>query len=104
MIRIINGTDIQYTKGDTFRLTVSSKNSFNEGSQLRFVVARNEESDNIINKTFDLNGEGVFVVSVNETEREEMQIGNYLYKFILIAPDGTIITQKSGDFIVKWGA
>ena len=31
MLEIINGVNISYTQGDTFRLKISSGNGFNEG-------------------------------------------------------------------------
>lgn len=99
---IINGANIRYTQGDTFKLTVSSRNGFNENSRLRFVVAEKEGREPIIDKTFDMNNDG-FVITLDAAEREKIRIRDYVYKLVLIAPDGTIITQKSGDFIVKWG-
>ena len=103
MITIKDST-IEYTKGDTLRLTISAKTSFIEGSTLRFVIARDETSNHLIDTTVSLNADGCFVVELPKGERDKLEIDNYKYKCILISIDGIIITQKSGDFIVKWGA
>lgn len=103
MITIKKST-IEYTKGDTFRLTISTETSFSEGSTLRFIIARDETSSYLIDTTVSLSSDGCFVIELTKSERDKLEIDNYKYKCVLISIDGIIITQKSGDFIVKWGA
>ena len=104
MLIIENGTNISYTKGDTFSLTVGAVNGFSENSTLRFIVAEDEESEPVIENTYNLNGEGVFSVVLEESDRDKLVIDDYKYKLTLIDSAGITITQKSGDFRVKWGA
>nr|DAF01617.1 MAG TPA: hypothetical protein [Caudoviricetes sp.] len=103
MLRIINGTDISYTKGDTFHLTISGKNAFSENSVLRFVVAEDTESDAVIDGRYNMDSNGKFNVVLTEAERGKLTVNDYLYKLTLISADGVTITQKSGNFRVKWG-
>lgn len=103
MLRIINGTNIEYTKDDTFSMGVSSKNELEEGSQLRFIVARSETSEPIIYNLYDL-VDGKFTVTLSNEDKEKLSINPYIYKLTLLSANGSVMTQKSGEFIVKWGA
>lgn len=105
MIKINKETsDISYSENDTFKLTVYRKNGgFEEGSELRFIIAQTEESEYIIDKTFNINDNMTFTVTLTNTEKSRLRIGEYKYKMILIK-NNTIITRKSGYFTVKWGA
>lgn len=104
MIKIYsNGDKITYTAGDTFVMNVTTADSFDEGSTLTFKIAQNETSEDIISKEFSLNGTG-FEVSLSEEDRDLLPIGEYIYKLVLKSANDEIITRKSGEFIVKWGA
>lgn len=100
----VKKTRIEYTKGDTFSLKISASTSFGEGSTLRFIVARDENANNLIDNTVSLSSDGCFYIDLKKSERDKLEIDNYKYKCVLIGADGVTITQKSGDFIVKWGA
>ena len=103
MLIIINGTDIEYTKDDTFELYVTTKNGFNDGTNLKFIISENENVTPLIeNQTNVLDGK--FKVTLNAEEKAKLNLGDYIYKLVLISTDGKIITQKSGNFLVKWGA
>ncbi len=104
MLEIINGVNISYTQGDTFRLKISSGNGFNEGSKVRLVVARDETGSAVISNAYDIGADGAFYVVLGEEDKAKLAMGDYLYKLVLLAPDGSVVTQKSGDFMVKWGA
>lgn len=103
MLQIINGTNIEYTKGDTFDIEVSSADGFESGSTLSLVIAKNEHSAPIIERDFVLISSGIFPVTLSESDKEKLNIGDYIYKLTLKGANGTVYTQKSGDFIVKWG-
>ncbi len=102
MLTVINGNNIKYTKGDTFELTVSADTEFNDGSQLRLIIAKDEYSGDLIVRTYALS-EGKFTVTLETTERNQLEIGSYLYKLTLLTPEGKILTQQSGELIVEWG-
>ena len=100
MVTVINNCDIFYTKGDTFRLFITSSDD-DTIYVLRFQVARNAGADIIIDKTVQPNNE-VYTVELNEEEKQSLDIGDYVYRVSLI--DQTdVITQKSGNITVKWG-
>lgn len=105
MIKInkYNG-DISYTKGDTFRLPITPafEGAF-EGAQLRFVIALSETTEPTIDKLFDVNDDMRFTLTLSSAEISKLNIGDYLYKMTLIK-NNTIVTEKSGNFEVKWGA
>ncbi len=61
MLEIINGVNISYTQGDTFRLKISSGNGFNEGSKVRLVVARDETGSAVISNAYDIGADGAFM-------------------------------------------
>lgn len=105
MLTIINNTDIEYTKDDTFEMTVTSDGGFAGGSQLVFVIAQGEESVPAVNQSYDLNSDGGFTVTLSAEDKARLPIKeSYIYKLVLKESDGTVITQKSGNFTVKWGA
>ena len=104
MITIVCGTDIEYTKGDTFSLDITTSGGFDENSQLTFIVAENENSQVLIENSYSLNSENAFTITISPTDSAKLNYDNYIYKMILHAPNGDIITQKSGNFKVKWGA
>ena len=43
MITIVCGTDIEYTKGDTFSLDITTSGGFDENSSLVFLMNRFEQ-------------------------------------------------------------
>ena len=97
-----NGKKIAYTKGDTFELEVNSDN-FESGDTCLFVVAENEGSEPLVKSTFSLLN-GSFTLTLTSAEKNRLTLGNYIYKIVVTALDGTVVTTVSGDFIVKWGA
>lgn len=105
MIKIIQKRHIEYSVDDTFSLPVREayEGFFSENSQLVFIVAKNEQESFLIEKTFDINEDRTFLVTLNETEKKRLTPGDYIYK-IRIIENNRASTEKSGDFIVKWGA
>lgn len=106
MIKINKTTgDISYTKDDTFKIIVYQKyeNTFDASSKLRFVIAETEESDYIIDKTFNVNENLNFTLILTDKERAKLNIDNYIYKMVLLK-DNNVVTQISGHLEVKWGA
>lgn len=97
--------DISYTKGDTFRLQImpAYEGAFTAGMQLRFVIAQTEMSGETIDKILDINDDLTFTITLSSDEITKLNIGDYLYKITLIK-NNTIVTEKSGNFCVKWGA
>ena len=69
-----------------------------------FIVAENENSVPIIENTYNLNSESGFTVTLTSTDTNKFNYTDYIYKMTLHTPEGEIITQKSGNFKVKWGA
>lgn len=104
MIIIISGKNIEYTRGDTFYLKITTSGGFDENSQIDFVVAENENSVPIIENTYNLNDDNEFEITLSKADAEKFNYNNYLYKLVLHSADGKVMTQKSGDFKVKWGA
>lgn len=103
MIKIYyGGENITYTAGDTFKVDITTAGGFETGTRLNFQIAQNEQSESVINKLFDLNDDR-FEVVLAEEEIKALTIGNYIYKFTVINPDGSISTEKSGELTVKWG-
>ena len=103
MITIYNfGEKIAYTKGDTFELEVNGDN-FETGDTCLFVVAEYENAEPVISSTFEMIGES-FKIALSEQERKRLELGSYIYKIVISSIRGEVLTQKSGDFIVKWGA
>lgn len=98
-----NGEKITYTAGDTFLMEVSSAEGFDEGAQLKLQIAESETAPLLVDATFN-QVDGGFEVTLSEREKGRLSIGNYIYKLVLVNIAGEIITQKSGDLIVKWGA
>ena len=104
MINIYLGGDkISYTAGDTFLLAVGSLDGFAQGSRLKFCVAENEDSLNLIEKEFYLENEA-FCVELTAEESDRLKRGEYIYKMVVINESGETETQKSGELTVKWGA
>ena len=97
-----NGEKITYTAGDTFLMEISSDDGFEEGAQLKLQIAESETADFLVDATFNQSNGG-FEVTLTDREKEKLPIGDYIYKLVLVNVSGEIITQKSGDFIVKWG-
>lgn len=95
---------ILYTKNDTFEISVSIANGFASGSYLNFVIAKNEKLDAIISTTHQLNEEGKFVIFLTQSEIDKLAYDDYVYKITIFTPDAKIVTYKSGELIVKWGA
>ena len=104
MITIICDTNIEYTKGDTFLLNVTSDNGFDANSQMDFIIAESETAVPIVNNTYNLNSENGFYITFSDADVGKFNYADYMYKLTLHTPEGDIITQKSGNFKVKWGA
>lgn len=102
---LINGTNIEHTQGDTFKLEIApfDNEEFEDGSTLQFLIAKNEKSNAIINKSVALL-EHIFTVEISSEETKCLELEDYIYKAIVHSPKGGTLTQISGDFIVKWGA
>lgn len=103
MLTIINNKNISCSIEDSFLLPISNENGFEDGSTLRFDIADGENSVPIISNTYTLSN-GMFNVTLDSTERKKLSIGNYIYRILIISANGTVVTEKSGDFTVKWGA
>lgn len=102
MIKIFSGgAKISCSTEDSFLLTVQSENGFEPNVTLKFQVAENEDSELLIDKSFSLKGT---YFQVELTKEEKPGLGEYIYRIMLLSPDGSVITQKSGEFEVKWGA
>ena len=104
MIKILDN-NISYTKNDTFSLKIYPKydGAFEDGMQLRFIIAKNKDDTAIVDKTFNINSDMTFTLTLLNTDKQKLNYGDYYYKMILIK-NNNVITQKSGDFEVKWGA
>ena len=103
MIKIKDNT-IEYTKGDTFDLIVDASSEFLEGDTLRLIIAESETAGPNIDNTYALSSDGVFILTFSEQDKKKLEIKPYVYKLILGDINNRIITQVSGDFLVKWGA
>ena len=104
MLIITNGTNIEYTYGDTFEMTVTTEGGFDEGTQLTLVIAQGEQSEPLVSNRYDTDPDGGFTVRLSAEDKAKMPIGEYIYKLTVTDADGTVITHKSGYFTVKWGA
>lgn len=105
MIKVFQkGKIIEYTHGDTFLMRIFPKSgkTFPEGSTLEFIIAEESTKQNVIDNTYSLT-DGDFRVDFSQKDTE-IPIGEYAYKMILRTVEGIVITQKSGDFSVIWGA
>lgn len=102
MITIVAGKNIIWSVEDTFDMPVSSEMGFEEGAKLRFDISQGEDIAPIISKTYSLSGD-VFNVVLQEEERKSLKIGDYIYRIIILSTSGSVITEQSGDFTVKWG-
>ena len=102
MIKIYSEGDlITCTQGDEFSLTITSPDGFDDGTKLNFQVAENEEKESVLNLEFELD-DGVFEITLKDTQ--QLPIGNYIYKIAVVDPLGRVVTRKSGELVVKWGA
>lgn len=104
MLRIIRGNTIEYTKDDTFELSVDSDTGFEESDTLRLVIAESETASPNVDNTYNLSSDGSFLLTLTDTDKKNLSIGSYIYKLIHNDNFGKTITQLSGNFIVKWGA
>lgn len=97
---------IEYSTNDTFVFNVSPINqeTFADGSALKLIISNSETSEPIIEKTFSLNADNTFNITLTEDETDKLSIGRYVYKIIIIDESGVISTQKSGFLDVIWGA
>ena len=105
MVKIFRrGKRIEYTRGDTFLIRIYPKEgkTFPQDSTLELVIAEESSKSEIIKNTYNLN-DGVFIVDFTKKDTE-IPYGEYVYKMVLRTPEGIIITQKDGDFVVIWGA
>lgn len=104
MIKIFSdGEKISCSTEDTFLLTVESESGFEADVTLKFQVAENEESQMLVDKIFTPSGT-LFKIELTKEEKQKLSLGEYVYRIILLGPDGSVITQKSGELEVKWGA
>ncbi len=102
MLKVLEN-NISYTKGDTFELKVSSKTGFSDGSHLRFTVSENEAGEPLVERSYSLSGDA-FLVTLTDEDKRRLEIGSYIYKISIVSVAGVIVTEASGDFLVKWGA
>ncbi|MFA7636784.1 MAG: hypothetical protein WCX81_03370 [Monoglobales bacterium] len=104
MLKVYSGGEkISYTANDSFFLTVESEEGFESGTQLKLNIAETEEGEMIIDKVFGLNG-GLFEIILTDEEREKLSLGNYIYKIVILGGNGDVVTRKSGELEVRWGA
>jgi len=104
MITIVNGNDIEYSKGDSFFLPIEAEGDvFDESAKIRLIIAKDDNSAAIVDNTYTY-ADSIFTVSLTEADKEKLTIGDYIYKLITTTADGTVTTEISGNFIVKWGA
>ena len=104
MITITNGNDIEYSKGDSFFLPIEAVGDvFDENSKIRLIIAKDDSSAAIVDNTYTY-ADSIFAVSLTDADKEKLTIGDYIYKLITTTADGTVTTEISGNFIVKWGA
>ena len=104
MITILEDKTITYTKDDAFELTVELDGEINAEDRLKLVIAKDETSTPRIENTYALNEYEAFYMSFSNEDKKALDVGDYKYKIVLMKADGRVITQQSGDFIVKWGA
>ena len=101
---VINNSRLVYSLENTFNLPITNGASgFEVGTSLKFVVAENETSENLIEKTFSLSGDS-FNVVLTTYELKKLVINDYIYKIIIYSPNGEVVTEKSGYLTVKWGS
>lgn len=104
MLNIYSGGEkITYSTGDTFELSVSNAEEFEKGAQLRFVISKDENEPYLIDCNYSLE-DCCFEISLSDEDKEKLCIGKYIYKIIIITADDKVVTQKSGEIVVKWGA
>lgn len=104
MLNIIENEYIRFSVNDTFLMTVTNGDDtpFTDGAHLRFIIAKSEQSETLIDKMYSLDENGVFKLSLTEQDKKKIPIGLYVYK-IMIHSGGQVITMQSGYFEVIWG-
>ncbi len=104
MVNVIEKKHLEYSVDTTFNLPVypTADGEFSESTQLRFIVSKNENDEPVIDKTFNINSDLTFWVTLTEYEKNKLELGEYIYKMQTIK-NGVISTEISGYFIVKWG-
>ena len=104
MLAVILNNDIEYTKGDTFKLNITSDIGFEANTQLEFTITTNQNTEPIIKNKYNLNLYNEFDVTLTVSDIEKLNFADYMYRLTVYSPEGEIITHKSGNFKVKWGA
>ena len=104
MLQIYSGGEkISYTAKDSFYLVVESEQGFEPGDQLKLQIAETEESELLIDSTHQLKN-SFFEIALTDEEKAKLTLGNYVYKIVVISGNGDVLTRKSGELEVKWGA
>lgn len=98
------GTNIEYSKGDTFSFTVSSEDIIPDGTNMRLQISPNGNTDNVlIEKIYTLKDNRFYIV-LDKADIAKLDINNiYQYRLTLLELNGDIFTNLSGDLLVKWG-
>lgn len=101
-----NKTDIEYTKGDTFKFEILSDNGLFVGDIVRFQISEAETSKKtIMEKTFSVTEENKALIEALEGEFAFLtEGGKYFYRLTVFGIDDVVTTVLSGSLIVKWGA
>lgn len=105
MLKIFQkGARIEYTQGDTCCIRISPQHggTFFDGSTIEFIIADETSKAPTIQNTYSLEN-GVFNICFTDMDAK-IPYGKYVYKMILRTAGGIIATQKSGEFVVIWGA
>lgn len=99
------GLNIEYSKGDTFSFIFESSDAIPEGSTLRMQISPNGNVNNVIlEKKFNVS-DNKFNILLSNEEVDGLNIDEvYQYRFTFIDVNGNVITNISGNLIVKWGA
>ena len=100
--KIINNKLLIYSKGDTFILQVSNDEGFSEDATLQFTIANEEREAALIEKSFSLNEDGTFTVTLT-SEIKKLDYGEYVYKMVFTSQK-EVITEHSGILKVRWSA
>lgn len=99
-----NNINIYYTAGDTFK-RVAIPEIAEEGSKLRFQIAKIEGGEPIINKTFPINSDGEYDIMLDDSETARLPVDSeYVYRLTQFNIDGEILTKTSGQFFIIWGS
>lgn len=99
------GINIEYSKGDTFEFTISSEEVIPDGTTMRLQISPNGDTDDVlIEKTYSLK-DNRFYITLDKSDISKLDINHlYQYRLTLFAIDGSIMTNVSGNLLVKWGA